>query len=63
MAILHMPERVVAVTKRPRREKIRVVAVLLLPQRVMVFFFWLIERFRTLSVTYTNKHMRGTLVE
>jgi hypothetical protein len=38
MAIIHMPERVVAVTK-VHDAKLRVVAVSLLPQRVLVDFF------------------------
>src|SRR5215475_8121615 len=39
MTFLNMPERVVAVSKQPRRE-FRVVAVFILPQRVVVVFFF-----------------------
>jgi hypothetical protein len=44
MAILHMPQRVVAVTK-VHDAKFHVVAVSLLPQRILVIFFRLLSVF------------------
>jgi len=41
--------------KNSHNTKFRVVALSLIPQRVVVFFFLLNERFRSLSLTqYTN---------
>jgi hypothetical protein len=59
MAILHMPERVVAVTKRPQRE-ISGRGCFAIATTRSGLFFSLIERFHCLSVTYTVRSTSGT---
>ena len=51
-----MPQRVVVVWKKPKR----VVAVSLVPQRVVVGFFSLNEHFRSLSVNKSIKEKWNT---